>query len=317
MLDNLLKATATMTHQKIDANNSVCGICGGRNLDHLFWSTDFSRKTTQEQWSVSQCKDCTIVQTTPRPSIEELSRYYPDFYYPIGDVSTKYFKRYIMRYQKDKVEKISRFRRNGKVLDIGCGVGFFLKEASDTGYESEGIELSSLAANIGKERWKLEIVNSDFLSYPYSPSTFDIVTLWHVLEHFDQPVKVLQKVNQILKPGGLLVIAVPNIQSIQAKIFRSHWYGVDVPRHLYHFTPASLTSIVEPCGFKVDFVDHFCREHNGGVILGSIISLSPPNESFSHKLLRKTIGKYVTETLGWLESCLGKGGTFTLFAIKK
>jgi SAM-dependent methyltransferase len=146
--------------------------------------------------------------------------------------------------------------------------------------------------------------------------TFDVVTLWQVMEHMYDPSATIRRIHAILRPGGTLVIAVPNAASVQAMLFRSRWYHLEVPRHLFHFTPASLTSFVEREGFRVRAFEFRSREHNGAGILGSLMRLSPPNESLIHKVLRKTIVRVTTDALARVEERFRRGGTMTMIAEK-
>jgi hypothetical protein len=126
----------------------------------------------------------------------------------------------------------------------------------------------------------------------------------------------LLKIHGLLRPNGILVISVPNIVSVQARIFRRRWYHLDVPRHLFHYSPESLTKILNMDNFHVDKIFHHSSEHNYAGILGSVMRISPPGESFIHKLIRKTIATFFARVLATLEtSCCG-GGTFTVVARK-
>jgi SAM-dependent methyltransferase len=260
-----------------------------------------------------KCKACGVGQTIPLPDFTELSQYYPPLYYPTGSASEKYYQNYIERFQKDKIKQIQAYHRTGKLLDIGCGVGHFIRTALSQGYEAEGVEFSEVAADLGRERWNLRIVTGDFLDKQFVPESFDIITMWQVLEHLRKPREVLLKIHSILKSNGVLVIAVPNFASIQAKLFRSRWYHLDVPRHLFHYSPESLTNILDKCNFQIDNIDHHSSEHNYAGILGSVMRISPPGESFIHKLIRKTVATSFSRVLAKLETSISRGGTFTAF----
>lgn len=293
-----------------------CGICGSDLSDPKFFASDRNFKTTTRIFNIIECKACSVSQTLPLPEFAELIQYYPPLYYPKGSISEMYYKNHIECFQIDKIEKIQSYCQTGRLLDIGCGVGHFIRTALKKGYSAEGVEFSEVAAAIGREQWNLQIVDGDFLSNQFVPKSFDIITLWQVLEHFRQPHEVLLKIHSLLKPGGLLVIAVPNFASIQAKLFRECWYHLDVPRHLFHYSPESLVKILHSCNFRVDKIDHHSREHNYAGILGSIMKLSLPSESFIHKLIRKTVGTYFARMLATIETLISKGGTFTVFARK-
>lgn len=302
---------------ELTPQKKVCDLCSSDHLEILCWTRDRKLETTKDRFAIIQCKSCGIAQTCPRLTPDQLTRSYPDVYYPAKEPPKRYYKRYIERFQKDKVKKLKRVVPSGKVLDVGCGVGYFLKVANDAGYRATGIEFSEVAVDVGKKRLNLNIHLGDFLTYPFDENGFDVVTLWHSFEHLHQPRLVLQKIHTILGPCGFLVIAAPNLSSLQARIFRGRWYHLDAPRHFFHYSPLSLARLVQEHGFSVHRIDHFSREHNGSGILGSLIRLSPPNEAFIHKLLRKTLGITLANALAWFESAVYQGGTFTLFAVKQ
>ncbi|MDI6804613.1 MAG: class I SAM-dependent methyltransferase [Bacteroidota bacterium] len=293
-----------------------CGICGSELGAPIFMANDRNFNTTDRVFKIIECNTCGVGQTLPLPDFAELNQYYPHIYYPRGSASEKYYRKHIERFQIDKLKKIQAYSQTGKLLDIGCGVGYFIRTALNRGYTAEGVEFSEVAAAIGREQWNLQIVSGDFLSNQFVPESFDIVTLWQVLEHLRQPREVLLKVHSLLKPGGLLVIAVPNFASIQAKLFRNRWYHLDVPRHLFHYSPESLVKILDTYNFHVDKIDHHSAEHNYAGILGSIMRISPPGESFFHKLIRKTVATSFSRVLAKLETSISKGGTFTAFSRK-
>ena len=297
--------------------DAQCGMCDKKTLECLYWAYDKNYGTTDERFMIVKCPNCNVVQTYPQPFVEKVEQYYPDQYFTNKSVEKYFVDNNVDKFQSDKVRKIKKYRASGRLLDIGCGVGYFVKAAMLSGYDVFGIEISSLATELGKKHGMLSITSGDFLSHPFEKDSFDIITLWHVFEHLPHPQKVLKKIYHVLRSQGLLVIAVPNFSSIQANFFREKWYHLEIPRHLFHYTPISLTRVVEEEGFSVNEINHFCREHNGSGILGSFMRISPPGESFVHKFVRKTIGVFSTNIVAWIESSISRGGTFELFAIKK
>jgi len=242
--------------------------------------------------------------------------FYPEEYYPAVPPSPSYYRRHIERYQKEKVKKLRTVIPRGKILDVGCGVGYFVKQALLAGYDAYGIELSRAAVTFGRQHLNLNLFLGNFLTFPFPEGDYDAVTLWHTFEHLPEPRLVLRRIHELLKSGGFVLIALPNISSLQAKLFKLHWYHLDVPRHLFHFSPASLTNLLQRSGFNVLRIDHYSKEHNGAGILGSLMRISPPDETFIHRVFRKTLGIGIANTLAWIESTLYEGGTFTLFAVK-
>jgi 2-polyprenyl-3-methyl-5-hydroxy-6-metoxy-1,4-benzoquinol methylase len=152
--------------------------------------------------------------------------------------------------QGSRVRFVQRFKRDGKLLDVGCASGHFLAAARDAGFNVCGIEVSEWAVKEGKERLGLDIRQGVIESVDY-PATFDAATMWHVVEHFEDPVASLVKVRKWLAPGGVLVIECPNSGSFDAGRYGAEWAGWRIPYHLWHLTPKSLAAVLERAGYEV------------------------------------------------------------------
>lgn len=291
-----------------------CGICGGTAGAFLFSARDFNFHTTDESFSIVRCSACGTAQTVPRPPEDSLSRFYPPSYYPTGGYDPAYYRRRIRPPQRDKLEIVVRFRPSGTLLDVGCGAGFFVREASQYGFSAQGIEFSREAVEFGMREGDIRLAEGDLLQTQFPDSSFDIVTLWHVLEHLPRPAETLQKIRALLKPGGILAIAVPNFDSVQARVFRGRWYHLEVPRHLYHFTPGTLRRLLDAEGFDVLAEYQQSREHNWAGILGSMAPLVPANGSFAGRLARRVAGRPLARAAAAVETAFHRGGTFTLIS---
>jgi 2-polyprenyl-3-methyl-5-hydroxy-6-metoxy-1,4-benzoquinol methylase len=134
-------------------------------------------------------------------------------------------------------------------LDVGCGEGFFLSNASKAGYTAKGIEIAQDAAAYARREFGLEIEAKPFEELRFAENYFDVVTLWQVLEHVPYPLMILKEVHRVLNPGGMLVITTPDIESILAKIFRRKWWNVRM-LHINQFTTKTLTNILKNSGFR-------------------------------------------------------------------
>jgi 2-polyprenyl-3-methyl-5-hydroxy-6-metoxy-1,4-benzoquinol methylase len=252
----------------------------------------------------------------PELSLDQLGRYYPDAYYSLDENIQMEASRVSRLFRNDRMNRIRRYVLSGKLLDIGSGTGMFLKTAREHGFEVHGLEISKSAATFGGSTWGLDIKQGNLQDSILPPDQYDVVTLWHVFEHLHEPLVVAKQLYDLTKPKGLLVIAVPNFASVQAHLFRGHWFHLDVPRHLFHHTPKSITTIVEAAGFKTVGMNFFSREHNWAGILGSVMRLSPPRERFVHKAVRKLIGVPLTKSVAFLEAMTGRGGTLEIYARK-
>ena len=138
----------------------------------------------------------------------------------------------------------------GTVLDLGCATGGFLSTLQGPSWKCFGIEMSEDAANVARRRCGAEVFVGDILDAPFLPASFDAITCFNVFEHVYEPKEVLIKVAEWLKPGGIFYTLMPNIDSAGARIFRSYWYALELPRHLYHFSPATLRRIAGAAGLR-------------------------------------------------------------------
>ncbi len=138
-----------------------------------------------------------------------------------------------------------------RLLDIGSGKGHFLAAASAAGWDVVGVEFAGPGARETEQRYGLPVVLGDIRDVELD-GRFDAVTLWHVLEHLPDPGAVLDRVRGLLEPGGRIVVSVPNLASVQARLFGRAWFHLDLPRHIYHFTPAAVRSILERHGFAIE-----------------------------------------------------------------
>lgn len=243
-----------MFHVKTHVMNT-CPWCGNQS-DHLYIEVkDYF--LTQEDFQLFQCDHCGLIFTVPRPAPNVIGKYYQsDEYY-----SHQENKKGLIPRIYEAVKSVNLKRKvslaigglpNGRLLDIGCGVGDFLMHVKKSGWEVSGIEPSNDAKSIAKNRL-------GFLPLDPSESTslndhsFDVITMWHVLEHIDDLKSQLSELKRLLKPGGRLIIALPNYQSFDCQYYKDKWAAWDVPRHLNHFSSEVIRSLITSIG--MNFVD--------------------------------------------------------------
>jgi SAM-dependent methyltransferase len=173
-----------------------------------------------------------------------------------------------------------------RVLDVGAGRGRFVAAARAAGYDASGIEPSArgvaAAAAIGAP-----VVGAGIGDASFPDGSFDAITLWHVLEHLDDPAAALERIASWLGPGGALLIGVPNLASWQARLGGARWYHLDVPRHRVHFTPAGLTALLGAHGFEVVAVRHVLLEHNPFGMWQSLLNRVTRTPSYLYNLLKR------------------------------
>lgn len=209
---------------------------------------------TQEEFELFQCDHCGLVFTVPRPTPEVIGNYYKsDEYYSHQQNSKGFIPKIYERVKsinlRGKVAMATSDMVKGRLLDIGCGVGDFLLQVKKLGWEVMGIEPSEQAANIAQSRLGFTPLKpTDYKKLP--DQSFDVITMWHVLEHVDDLKSQTKELKRLLRPGGRLVIALPNYQSFDCQYYNDKWAAWDVPRHLNHFTQDCLQGILNSNDFK-------------------------------------------------------------------
>lgn len=222
---------------------SKCPLCkSGRFLNY---AEILDHAVTKETFILCKCSDCQLLFINPRPSQIEIGSYYNFPEYFSHDDRARNLTQWV--YQKTrnyniakKVDFIQQFKANGKLLDYGCGTGEFLKAAKGRGWKITGIEPNEKARNQANLKLNNKVEYS--MEEIKRGSAFDIITLFHVLEHIHNLRKTVKKLLSHLKSDGYLIIAVPNYESHDAKKYGKYWSGWDVPRHLYHFNSTAITS---------------------------------------------------------------------------
>jgi SAM-dependent methyltransferase len=152
------------------------------------------------------------------------------------------------------LRQVPRYRRNGRVLDIGCGSGGYLAFLAEMGWHCAGVETGAKSRAYAQTVLGLDVREGPLEACGFPDAAFDVVTLWHVIEHLPDPRATLREIGRILKPEGLLLLRTPNVESWEAALFRGNWYGLDAPRHLYLFSPATMERLLRQCGFAVTAV---------------------------------------------------------------
>ena len=146
-------------------------------------------------------------------------------------------------------KRVLNISKEGTLLDIGCGSGSFLRALKDTDLELYGIEIAAAQAREAEFSTGARVFAGSIENAPFAPHAFDVITCFHVLEHLHRLEQVIGRVRDWLKPGGHFYIIVPNVSSAEATLFRSYWHGLELPRHLYHFSPESLARLLTPFHF--------------------------------------------------------------------
>jgi len=211
---------------------------------------------SEEGFDLYECRACGLVRLEPPLSTDQLSRYYQAEYYGSPDAKFGGPMEALLRHAHARRARMlsRRLAADGssppRALDVGCGRGLFLRALRDLGFDTVGMELPGFPLPVAEPR--LQFVHGTAEELTFEAATFDLVSMWHVLEHTTDPAGALGEVARVLRPGGVLVLAVPNFGSWQARRFGRHWFHLDLPRHLYHFRPATLTRRLRELKIEVE-----------------------------------------------------------------
>jgi SAM-dependent methyltransferase len=241
---------------------SVATACGhpAAEADTLFGAKD---PATGEAFTIVRCRRCALARTAPAPSEAELDGYYPKGYHSTTKRYRGGMDRVLSLVHGSRIRTIERLLGSrGSVLDIGCGPGVLINQMRSRGWKVRGTERSPSAAQQARDVFHLDVSAVDVEDLVVEGHTYDAVVLWHVAEHLHTPRETVQGIARLLRPGGVLLIAVPNFGSPEARIGRAGWFHLDVPRHLVHFTASTLTAILEPAGLRPVKVSYLVPEYD-------------------------------------------------------
>jgi SAM-dependent methyltransferase len=249
-----------------------CMLCGGEGADPVYRDCPDRLHPGPGRFDVVRCRGCGLVRTNPRPAREAIGAYYPHSYVAFNQRSVQRGRVGRLLRELAHAPATARYgparvaqpppSGGGRVLDVGCGSGLLLTELARLGWETWGVEpdertASALRAHLGLPGERIVVATAETASLP--AGAFDLVTMSHVLEHLHDPLAALAGVHRWLRPGGRLRVWVPNIASLESRVFRRLWFGLDLPRHLYHFERRSLLSLLGASGFQVERVAPQCQ----------------------------------------------------------
>lgn len=237
--------------------NNKCPWCESEKAQINLWLKD--EFLTKEDFHICECLNCGLLYTMPRPDKEKIGAYYKsEAYYSHQENKKGFIPKVYERVKtinlKYKYRLATSGMQPGKLLDIGCGVGDFLHTAEMHGWECIGVEPSKDAKTIAQNRMKGTIITSEKLE-SFSDGAFDVITMWHVLEHVDDLKWQVTQLQRLVKPSGRVVIAVPNYKSYDGQYYKEHWAAYDVPRHLNHFNRITLSKIFKTSGLELVKMD--------------------------------------------------------------
>ncbi len=325
-----------------------CDFCGSREHTPYLKSKDFINKK-DGSFSVVRCNACGLIFTNPRPDKTEILDFYPAStpYYVFTEKDLKpikvitgryafllhYFKGYfpekpsmafhkallypiyLIKKHKFDIDAIPDFVPGGTLLEIGSSYGKFLYSMKNLGWKVKGIEMSHEAVATGNKAYGLDLICQDIDEVSFEAHTFDVVIMRMVLEHVFSPDKTIENISRWLKPEGQFIIVIPDISGFEARVFGRYFYGLQVPNHLYHYSPETISKYLAKHGFKIHTITHHKTDRD---FFQSIENALSENTSLSWlKMLRKGIFKMPVRLFLCILSVVYRTGRMTVIAKKE
>lgn len=238
----------------------VCKICSSKNIKFVFFSSNIHGRNilSPERFAVYQCDNCGIIFLEKiNLDKEYYNKYYDKNYFKkINNISgfiTKLVELFIYLSTKNKERLILKNlnkKNNISIIDIGCGEGIFLEKLNPEKFEKFGLEINSQAVEKCRKK-NISMFNQPLTSLDFKNKKFDVVTLWHSLEHMENPLETFQKIKKVLSKNGVLVLQTPNTKGLGFRFGRENWFHLDSPRHLFIYTENAIDKLCQKTGFKL------------------------------------------------------------------
>jgi 2-polyprenyl-3-methyl-5-hydroxy-6-metoxy-1,4-benzoquinol methylase len=287
---------------------SNCPICEKTGFSHFLDCKDYT--VSQNTFSIVKCNNCGFHFTNPIPKIEDIGGYYKSDSY-VSHSSTnkglinKIYQLVRKRTLKQKVNLLRKLSKGKNHLDIGAGTGHFINATTQAGFNSLGLEPDEDARALAIKLHNVNIKPLEQL-FVLKENSMDVITMWHVLEHVYNLKEDLKQITSALKDDGVMIVAVPNMSSYDAKKYKQFWAAYDLPIHLYHFQPNDIKNLFAQYDMKIDkilpmkfdsyYVSMLSEKYKGGNIVsafftGLISNLKASTNSYSSQIyiLRKNV----------------------------
>lgn len=252
----------------------TCPMCQGTQTGFEFKS--------RAGYDIARCQTCRLAFTDARqaPPPQTL---YPHFEQS-DSAAQKGARSALSVFTLQRAKLVESFRSSGRLLDYGAGSGSFARFMAGRGFEAVGLEPYSLGTTLDEPHLKL--VQAPLTQVKDSLGKFDVITLWHVLEHLEQPVALLSELRSMLTPDGVLVVSVPNFSSWQSTVFKGGWFHLDPPRHLLQFEPDTLEECLKRAGFYVRKQAPFLPEYGTSGWIQSTLNQVLPHQNFLYEWVK-------------------------------
>lgn len=231
-----------------------CPACSSSKSEKIFTASDYL--VSGESFDIMECSDCSLRFTSPIPNEEDIGKYYKSNDYIShtskgNSIINKIYRivRYFTLRSKRKIVRRIAQKQSGTLLDIGCGTGNFLGIMKQSGWNIKGVEVNKEARKLAELNTDSVIMNQS--EYFKSEQKYDVITLWHSLEHLHELEQYLNKISLSLNANGVVIIALPNYISFDAEYYQHDWAAYDIPRHLYHFSFEAMIIMMKKFKFEL------------------------------------------------------------------
>lgn len=307
--ESSLKTTKFASFHMTKITYTECPLCKSSKLQSLFSCKD--QFATNEKFDIYKCQDCSFTFTQNIPDEKEIGRYYESPSYISHSDTNKGFVnhcyhivREIMLRKKAKLINSLVDKSKTRLLDYGAGTGYFARIMQKYDWDVTAIEKSPQARNFSKERFNFEMQAPETLN-DYEEGYFDVVTMWHVMEHIQHINEFWELLYNILDDNGIAVIALPNCMSHDAQHYGENWAAYDVPRHLWHFSPSTIMKFGRKHGFILE--RQYTMPFDGFYI--SMLSEQNKGSKFS------TLKGCLNGLLGWIASWNKKSASSSIIYV--
>ena len=241
----------------MSAQVDSCPLCAGRELNRVYWARD-RHYGIAGLYTIVRCSACSLMFLNPMYCDEELSALYPTDYYAYQDSCKrsrlKEIGKALLCFRIGTRDP--RFQAPGRVLDLGCGTGWFLRDMRDKGWEAYGVEINQAAAELGNRTAGLNIFAGTLRQADFPSDFFDYVRANHSFEHISCPGETLNEIYRVLRPDGRLLIGVPNVRGLCAIVFREYWWYLGAPVHPFTYSDKTLSQLLKKHHFTVVNLNH-------------------------------------------------------------
>ena len=285
-----------------------CSYCNTESEIH-FHSRDYNRNITPAVFNHYRCPKCELIFIAPIP--DNLGDYYPQAYYYVPE-TTDGLEAGIAN-EKYKIEIVQRYVKQGRLLEIGPSLGCFTYLAKKSGFEAEAIEMDERCSKFLNEVAGIPTVNSsDTCAALKTLKPFDVIALWHVIEHLPNPWQTLEAISERLNPGGILVLAAPNPDAFQFHILGRYWPHLDAPRHLMLIPSRILEEKMATLGMTLELITTTDEGGLGWNIFGWEFFFANISGHPRIKRMLRRLGRVVAKVLSPVEKIEGKGSAYTM-----